>query len=493
MEFTISQCRAILDTLPIGYYCKYRIALEMSDSEPTSYFSPMEEKIVISYPIIKEGVDRLPADTTDFEQAVRSMLYHETSHAILTPNNLFYYAYGYHDRKEILNIFEDERIETLLKDFYMDVDFKKQINNICGGPKAHPSTTMEKFFNIVRFRTGPEKYIKEVEYIINKYKAINRSYTRYDSAAIHDYAYEVFNLFNRIDSDTTSSFDMPEESASMSGDKMPKKIDKISESSENEGQPMESQTAIGLSDDEIKKMLKEAIEQGFSLDNTEKDNVNKFLNMLEVLFANFNKKNHHGNGINAYSGIFNPRAVARNDYKYFERSIAVNGNNKFGSLHLNLFLDKSGSFYDNQNIVNAILRSLCAFERKNKNFSMDVYFINENFTHAKTIRERQMICGGGNEVPADISTIFAKAQKPNTFNYNIVLFDGDAFSDTDAKNNTEIKRRFKGFDKKQTFLITDPYNSRYIDNFTAAKVIVTRNYTTELITNLTRAFQTMLS
>lgn len=488
MEFTISTCRAILNTLPIGYYCKYRISLELSEKEPTSFFSPLEEKIVISYPIIKEGVDRLPENTTDFEQAVRSMLYHETSHAILTPTDLFQLAFGYTERKEILNIFEDERIETLLKDFYMNVDFKKQINSICGGPKAHPSTSMEKFFNIVRFRTGPEKYVKRVAEIIKNYNAINRSYTRWDPA-VDSYARAIFKLFKDINDDTTSSFD---NAASDSGDSQPKKIDKLAESAEN-GQPIDSQADIGLSEEEIKKMLQEAIEQGFSMNSVDKDSVNKFLNMLEVLFANFNKRNQHGNGINAYSGIFNPRAVARNDYKYFERSITTNGNNKFGSLHLNLFLDKSGSFYDNQNIVNAILRSLCALERKNKNFSMDVYFINQHFVHATTIRERQMICEGGNEVPAEISTIFAKAQKPNTFNYNIVLFDGDAFSDTNAKNNTEMRRRFKAFDKKQTFLITDPYNSRYIDNFTAAKVIITRDYTGELITNLTRAFQTMLN
>ena len=491
MEFTISTCRAILNTLPIGYYCKYRISIELSEKEPTSFFSPLEEKIVISYPIIKEGVDHLPEDTADFEQAVRSMLYHETSHAILTPTDLFQLAYGYAEKKEVLTIFEDERIETLLKDFYMDVDFKKQINSICGGPKAHPVTSMEKFFNVVRFRTGPEKYVKRVAEIITKYRAINRTYSRWKSAAESDYAREIFNLFNDIHSDEISNFDITEESSS-SGTKRPKKIDKITESSKNGKQSIE-EASIGLSEDEIKKMLQEAIEQGFSMNSVDKDNVNKFINMLEVLFANFNKRNQHGNGINAYGGIFNPRAVVRKDYKYFERSIPTNGNNKFGSLHLNLFLDKSGSFYDNQNIVNAILRSLCAFERKNKNFSMDVYFINHHFVHAETVRERHMQCDGGNEIPAEMSTIFAKAQKPNTFNYNIVLFDGDAFSDTDAKNKAEMRRRFKAFDKKQTFLITDPYNSCYIDNFTAAKVIITRDYTDELITNLTRAFQTMLN
>ena len=488
MEFTISTCRAILNTLPIGHYCKYRISLELSEKEPTSFFSPLEEKIVISYPIIKEGVDHLPEDTTDFEQAVRSMLYHETSHAILTPSDLLQLSYGISEKRDILNIFEDERIETLLKDFYMDVDFKKQINNICGGPKAHPCTPMEKFFNVVRFRTGPEKYVNRVADIIKNYNAINRSYTRWDPA-VDSYARAIFKLFKDINDDTTSSFD---NAASSSDDSQPKKIDKLTESAEN-GQPIDSQADVGLSEEEIKKMLQEAIEQGFSMSSADKDSVNKFLNMLDVLFANFNKKNQHGNGINTYSGIFNPRAVARKDYKYFERSITTNGNNKFGSLHLNLFLDKSGSFYDNQNIVNAILRSLCALERKNKNFSMDVYFINQHFVHATTIRERQMICEGGNEVPAEISTIFAKAQKPNTFNYNIVLFDGDAFSDTNAKSSAEERRRFKAFDKKQTFLITDPYNSRYIDNFTSAKVIITRDYTGELITNLTRAFQTMLN
>lgn len=257
------------------------------------------------------------------------------------------------------------------------------------------------------------------------------------------------------------------------------------------GQGKETEGEIILTKEELENLIKETLGNPFNLSDEGKKEIDKINKALTIMFTNFNKKNSGGNGINTYSGIFNPRAVTRKDYRYFERSITNNGNNKFGSLHLNLFLDRSGSFYGNQNLTNAIIKILTDFERRNKNFTMDIYFINEKFYHCKSISERVMKCNGGNDIPDNINTIMAKAQKSGTYNYNIVLFDGDAFSDHHGGGRSDL---FKAFDRKQTYIITDKDNKKYMSKFTgAAKVIITKRYTEELIDNIIKAFKTMLS
>lgn len=467
MKFSISGCRTILDTLPIGYYCKRRVAVELSETADTSYYSPMDDKIVISYPIIARGLEALP-DTANVETAVRSMLYHETSHAILTPAKLMEMTYN-EEYRTAINIFEDERIETLLANFYQQVDFKAQLYAINGEP-TEPSNNLQKFFNIVRYRSGDARHVTKVSKLINRYKNLNRASDYYKTGS---YFNDIYDFYREIKREEEKDKKTDTENTSVS----------FIQSDEEINGP--------LSLEEITELMEDATQNPFGLVGNKAREAENFAKSLNLLFANFNKKNSGGNGFNTYSGIFNPRAVTRKDYKYFERATPINGNNKFGTLHLNLFLDKSGSFSNNEDLTNSIIKTLTDLEKKNHNFTMDVYFINDKFVHANTIKERVMKCSGGNTLPNDIEQIITKAQKPNTFNYNIFLFDGDAF--TDSPDPMNIRRKlFKAIDKKQTFLISDCENKPYIDNFTSAKVIITNRYTNELITNISRAFQIML-
>lgn len=466
MKFSINECRIILDTLPIGYYCKRRVAVELSETAATSYYSPMDDKIVISYPIIARGLESLP-DTANVETAVRSMLYHETSHAILTPSKLMEMTYN-EEYRAAINIFEDERIETLLANFYQQVDFKAQLYAINGEP-TKPSNSLQKFFNIVRYRSGDARNVAKVTKIINKYKNINRASDYYQTGSYFNDIFDFYREIRHEEEDKTADTKNTPESSIQSDEEI----------------------SGPLSLEEIIELMEDATQNPFGLVGNKAKEAENFAKSLNLLFANFNKKNSGGNGFNTYSGVFNPRAVTRKDYKYFERATPVNGNNKFGTLHLNLFLDKSGSFSNNENLTNSIIKTLTDLEKKNHNFTMDIYFINDEFVHAKTMQERVMRCCGGNNLPNDIEQIITKAQKPNTFNYNIFLFDGDAFSDS-FDSMGKRRKLFKAIDKKQTFLISDCENKPYIDNFTSAKVIITNRYTNELITNISRAFQIML-
>ena len=183
--------------------------------------------------------------------------------------------------------------------------------------------------------------------------------------------------------------------------------------------------------------------------------------------------------------MFNPRATTRPDYRFFERSMTTQGNNRFGTCHLNLIIDCSGSFCRNVPMTNGILQVLSEIERKNRNFSMDVGFINHDFRLCETVSDRKMVADGGNDVPDDMKEILMKLQKPNTCNYNIILFDGDALCNGWYPNP---RKTFGVFDMKQTTLITDPENEQYMKPpFTSTKVVVTRNYTDELIDHILHA------
>ena len=88
-----------------------------------------------------------------------------------------------------------------------------------------------------------------------------------------------------------------------------------------------------------------------------------------------------------------------------------------------------------------------------------------------------------------------KLQKQNSYNYNIVLFDGDALSD--CWNSVEkCCQIFHQIDQTQTCLITDKDNERYMRGnykFKKAKVIITSDYTNKLIENIERAFAMMFN
>lgn len=509
MELSFAKCESILKTLPIGFYTGRRIEIGLDKEEESSYYSPMEDKITISYPIIAHRMKAV-AESCSEEEAVRSMLYHEVSHAILTPNTEML-----HPCFET-NCFEDERIETVLKDYFHGVNFRKQLYDVHGGHIPKAVDYQSAFFNAVRFGLGTAKVQKKVNSIIKEYARLNRSSARwYGHPCCGDYESEIEELSRLIRKEFKSdpdSFNDPKDGKD--GEKgSPKQMDNIKGSGkgnkksgedeeENEdssdegegegedegedetpyyGEPHEAE----CSPDELKKMVGASLGKHNDLDRFQCEKLDNFQKTVEMIIGNFNKKNSGGSGIQAYSGVFNPRAVTRKDYRYFDRAMTTNGNNRFGTCHLNLIIDRSGSFCGNVALTNGILAVLSDIERKNRNFSMDVGFINHEFRMCQTVKDRQMDADGGNAIPPNMKEILMKLQKPQTCNYNIILFDGDAIC---QGRTSDPCKQFSVFDMKQTTLITDPDNEKYmVPAFTSTKVVVTRNYTDELIDNIIKA------
>jgi len=512
MELSFAKCESIISTLPIGFYTGRRIPVTLEKEAETSFYSPMEDKIIVSYPIIQHRCQQITGNCNE-EEAVRSMLYHEVSHAILTPTD------HQLDTSFRVNAMEDERIETVLRHYYHGVDFRQQLYDVHGGHAPQAVDLKSAYFNAVRFGLGTAKVQKRVKKILKNYAGLNRNSQRYHGDPnCCSYESDIDALWELIADEFDKSPEEFQPQDGEGGEGEPQEIDKCESSDHGQGQeqqgesqkkqPIDSQEkqpsdnpeeqnkegkpAKGdpheceLSEEQIKRMIGNALDAKKNLSKSQIQKLNDFQKTVEMIIGNFNKKNKGGSGINAYSGVFNPRAVTRPDYRFFDRAMSTQGNNKFGTCHLNLIIDCSGSFSDNEDLTNGILMVLSEVERKNKNFSMDVGFINNHFRLCENVRDRVLETYGGNSIPENMKEILMKMQKPQTCNYNIVLFDGDAVCG--CAYGEDANRRFSAFDMKQTTLITDPDNEKYMEPpFTATKVVVTQDYTEELIDHIIHA------
>jgi len=529
MEISFAEIKEIAETLPIGYYAKRKIAVCFDNEAETSRYNPLEDKITFAY---KNIVDALSsANEIDKEVAIRSVLYHEVSHAVLTPLI---------EMEKWLNIFEDERIETLLKGYYMNTDFNGLLNAI-SPYNGEPITSPEQaFFVLCRHRIGRKPLVRAVEKIIKNYAFISAK-NNYIDWAVRYYHNDVEKLWKKVLEDFSKN---PSDYASQNfeDDKDCKDFDKngispIQTFSDENGVTKEDKENIDASkstkgEEKIsenvngeKANLPQNGENGENGENNEsgengEDNVNnehqdnknakdgeeeengesgknglgdrifsnafggfidnslteRLMNIISI----FNKKNSSGNGTTGHSGILNPRYCGNEDYRFFERKLEARGNNRFGSLHLNLFIDVSGSFYRNKDVVNKLIIALTAVERKNKNFTLDIVHCGVGEI-LQDKNHRLINPNGGNRVDENFGKIFRTLQKGNTYNYNIILFDGDCEPDNDMV--------FCCADTCNTTIIAERSNKYIFDKMKTAKIIYTTRYADELYENVFIALQ----
>lgn len=497
------ETKAIADALPIGIYAKRRIRCSLREDENTSFYSPMTDEIIISYPQITGALKMTPEDE-DKEVAIRSMLYHEVSHAILT---------GWNGRvTDQFNIFEDERIETVLNDFYLDVDFAKQVYRINGiqsnDDLKAPKNALDAFYQLVRFHKGDADLLDKVKKLLVKYAPLSKTMLNLPSGdGWWEYNREINDLFNEVkkrfgeppvsEDDGCESEDGDGSGKSGDSGKSKDGKDKKDKSGMTDGDG--KKVAIDVKD-AIKKALEagadgdmlEILKEMNSLEKVFSDGVapaydDDLYKKFDVIISNFNKKNNSGASLTGYSGVFNPRSAGREDYRYFDRKATVNGTNKFGTFHLNLFLDNSGSFCDNAPIVNAVLGALVRLEKVNRNFSFDVVHCGVGEELITDKAKIGLTCDDGTRLDYDAIDIYRKLQKPSTYNYNIVLYDGSCY---DRRYNDA----FKAFNHSNTTIISDISNREEIERYAPnAKQIITKRYTENLLNNivdtLTKAFR----
>ena len=511
MELNFNEVNNILKTLPIGLYAKRRVPCALDAEAGTSYYSPIDDTIVVSFPMIADSVKTVK-ETPDFtrESVIRTMLYHEVSHAILTPRGAIpskFYQLRDEETMEAFNIFEDERIETLLHAYYFDVDFKKQVYYINGGKVTEPKTAMQAFYNLVRFRVDFHGLLSRVDTIISCYPAseVNGAITDWDGY-VDSYIRDVRSLYDDVKDyfDEGSGEGKGEGEDDESEGSSPISSTRYSPITSDEELVERSKVAAKIASDALKELKDSdttiAPLKAFSaLDPTKYENEEVY-KTLEAIINQFNKKNNTGNnGISSYSGILSPRNFLRDDYRYFDKKIGINGNNKFGTLHLNLMLDDSGSYRSNDDATNEIIQALINLEKTNSNFTFDVYFVAEDYRKAKTNAEKYIHSSSGNILTDELFDMVRNAQKPNSYNYNIVMFDGHACS-MDVCNRTRLSHKsgyenFAAFNRDNVTIISDTANKSYMEKYcpSANKIYIDSGYPKKIgevvAQTLTRAFR----
>lgn len=440
MQLYLSDLEREIKKIPIGYYLKkrtnidaYDIKLSASKDEECSFFNPIDRAIVIA---LKQVNDALATSkSNDVESTVRAIIYHEISHAMYTPSD---WKMDY-----IVNVLEDERIETFNAHFFAKVDFKKNILNICGYNSVkdvpEPTTLRKKFFYTVRFRKGDPEAIKDMLVLFRKDYISPKEYHQF---------------FKRFFGDI-KELDEPREFPSPSPLSFGVKSD--IEAIENDLESFYAANTL------VRMLYKTQIENPHYFD---------------YLFENYKKRGTSRAQEFSHFGVFNPKGALRDDYKFFNKCGSGVSGNQFTNFHLNLFIDTSGSFYPNDKTVNKMLKNLTELERSNNFFTFSVVSCSMS-EKVLPDKARFINSSGGNDLDEKIFSIFRSLQKPMTSVYNIVLFDGDALSD--APENRRDGYTFSAFDTINTTIISDTENQDYIDrNVSKARVVYTEDYAAEL-------------
>lgn len=477
MVYSMTEVEKVIKTLPISYYAFKEMPVWLTDEDRT-YINLATCAINISYPMIRKAMEDAERKgiEMDTESVCRALLYHEVSHALLTPMDM-------KNNPAFYNVFEDERIETLLSNYYINVDFKANVKHLCGWDTPHaPRSADEAFFQTVRFRYGKKRHLEKVERIIQCYSTLNSTRSHASGTTLSFYENDIKELYEDIAKDFEGK-----------GKEEEKEGEEKAGGCPSSSKSLSAKDIVERSVDMIKKQFN--IGEGITSYSIEQQAIqktfaNKYYDYFYPLFYGYNKRSGGGSAFQAYSGVLNPRNAARDDYRYFDRMALEKGNNRYGSMNLNLFIDTSGSFSSNQAQVNGLLEALERLENRFKFFTFELITCNVG----EQLRQRDMRrigCNGGNWLDESVIPIWRKVQKLNTSNYNIVLFDGDAYTDSHILHTAPAPMTV--FDYGNVTLITDPSNEDEAKKCKRAKVVVTYNYTEELERYIKRAVQFALS
>ena len=505
---TFIEIENILKTLPVGYYIGRNVPLKLTN-ENGSYYVPMDDEAYISYPMLNNVMTKIESKLNDenIERLTRTLTYHEISHAFITPKSL--------SMNNIVNVFEDERNESMCRNYYKGVDFKELlmlVNDWDGKTEPAHDTPFSVWYSLVRYHLGKPHFLIKVAALLKKYRKLHR-FSNYWSSCI--YKDEIMALYREQrkaeeeakaadeeeqqndntgmgmnagdDNDAEESDEMNETEFNTVGQSevSPEELrekqleEQLNEMSDEERQEL-FENITRAADEEVKKLF---------------ENSQVYVNpgvqerLASIILANKKVTKSNASAINAYSGVFDPRSVIRDDYKWFVQQNRQGNVKQFSKIKLNLFIDNSGSFYSNETIVNQLLFALKKLEQQEPNFTFDLITMNTRF-ELKKKNERELHCDGGNDIPAYAEGIIKKVQDRQSMNYNIVLFDGDALSDpTEGRSGKQFKR----FNMPNIVMILEDSNRKYAETYCKGiKRIYTRRYAAELIDQVCVALSFLL-
>ena len=536
MTITFPQVEGIFNTLPIGYYAGRKIPCALSKDCPSSYYDPFNDQIVISFIMIADAVSRMDEEIDDIESIIRGLLYHEVSHVFLTPANLKdgrnkKYSNGL-SSFDVINIVEDERIETLCGSLYMNTNFRRNIIllNNWHGEKATDSSSA--FYHLVRFHQGTEKWIERLNVFIRRYRNINAT-SEYNN--VNYYRKAIINFYENFIKEfekNPEEFTNPEENGSESNDSESNDSESSSSSSssssmsnlsdekddsEDEKDSKSGNDDMNNGEDESDETTDTSVNKSSSNNEDEdsdetkndvvdKDEENKANNLDELLdkiieFNEFNISNeifkeiankiitHYvDDSLTAKLDMIianklkkqsqNGSAIASYSGRFNPRSVVREDyrwwaqRNREG--HIKHFSKVHFNlFIDNSGSFWRNDEKMNIFIRtlariKDPNFSFDIITINTKIVEWEG-NSKIFVSDGGNCLSPKIAEVIRRHTPPATNVYNIVLFDGDAHSDDGYGRGYGDVEPFKFFDNANTILITDDSNETYIKKANMSK------------------------
>jgi hypothetical protein len=526
MNVSLGYCEDVLKTLPVGYYLGHPVATRLDPKGDATYIELDCERITVSFSNIVNACKNAP-DSYDLETVIRSLFYHEISHAIMTPSKIMDFlsnlifrdnilrkftvkvpgssrknaklipnqfaippenlAYIMSHLRDLVNIFEDERIETILCSYYMNVDFRRLVVLLNGDPKAiYDRDPMGRFFAIVRYRHGDPALVDKVQQLIKTYRGL---YNDSDSYVCGNYVCNIVWLMHQVMQTMpmqSAQDKTPEQSAqSKNQSNNPQESDSDTtqqtpgQSAQDEQQP--------LSDEEIEQIVKmsEQFKQDFEgVSNTliikslfQKRSTNPKATAVEakvnkILMTALNKQKNLSGGSHGYAGRIDPRAVTNRDYRWFAKKNQGSAVKRFNKVRFNLFVDSSGSFCSSQAAVNALICALKKIESNNRDFSVRVAHCGAG-TQLTQPDDPYVECVNNSFLDADTKSKYDSIQTPNATNVNIVVFDGRM-----KGKDGSTDEAYGAFNHPNCVIVSNGDNEEFINDYApqARSIIVEDDY-----------------
>lgn len=517
MKPSVGYCQDVLKTLPVGYYLGHPVSLRLDPTGDSTYIELDCERVTVSYKNICTALENAP-DDIDPEPIIRALLYHEISHALLTPrcllssisrsfidkccsrykNSYDKAAYILDHVHDIINIFEDERIETTCRNYYMNVDFKRLLVLLNGDPKNFMNRDpIGKFFALVRYRIGPKDLLDIVSSIIKQFYG-----ETYMMQNCELYAKSIIKLFasmlpsdfqyqhNHNEQDNTAAQDAQD------NDSMQDAQDNSSMQDDQNDDAKDQSSHAPLTDDQIDAIAR-AIEEKLTACQITIEK-SKIKGVFEILSTNreaaairaqfervvqtaLNKHKAQSSGSLGYSGRIDPRSVANKDYRWFAKKTQGSSVKRFSKIQFNLFCDDSGSFASSRLKMNAVILALKELAATNHDIQVKVIHCGRGVT----IPDQEspwLRCQASSFFDGNLPTIYKEAQQPNATNINMVVFDGEFCTQKDITKD----KAFGTFNHPNCIIVSDTDNEDYFNNYApqARKTFIASRYADTFISQL---------
>lgn len=439
---TFTDAKKILDTLPIGYYLKTGncIAVELSQNSSISYADLVKKKIVIAFHNLVKAMPK----HGDAEENIRCLLYHELSHIIATPDNMFRIILRDSNlrpkdiindslAKDLVNIFEDERIETMFSKTYYGVNFKRFVFNINGLDYNNPVYPQAKepkdiFYQAVRYHYGDPNFLDEIADLIREYAKFHATW--WSSATLKDYGRRIFELYLKHCVKKNQPKNNQKQNPDTKASNSQNPNDQNSDTQTTDSQAPEQRNLDSLLSDDF-------VEQASAIliDRFVKDYFSEFTSGLsgvkEIVEKALRKYSNKSSAVNAYSGRINPRSMISNrqDYRWFSKKNNGGSQKLFDKICLNIICDESKSFRSSEDTMNGMFRALEQLEKDHPEFEFNLVTI----SHGARLKEksaRRIDCHGGSMLEyKQTKKVLDSLPRSNATIKNLVLMDGEFYLD----------------------------------------------------------------